>query len=99
MDARLMTWDEAMYVAFGLTPRQSEVLLAILHYRAKHGYLPSVRDLMKMMDIRSAGAFGNLHGHYRALERKGAIRIERFQGRTVVPRLRWIPAEELCPAS
>jgi len=56
-----------------LTARQREVLRAITDYRAEKGYIPSIRELGKMLGISS------LRGvtiHLAALEKKGWIERE-----------------------
>jgi len=56
-----------------LTARQRQVLDAIVDYRAERGYLPSIRELRRMLGVSS------LRGvtiHLDALERKGWIERE-----------------------
>ena len=56
-----------------LTDRQREALEAIIRYRAERGYIPSIRDLRRMLGINS------LRGvtiHLDALEKKGWIERE-----------------------
>jgi repressor LexA len=57
-----------------LTARQRQVFDAIVGYRAERGYLPSIRELRRMLGVSS------LRGvtiHLDALERKGWIERER----------------------
>lgn len=56
-----------------LTPRQREVLQAILDYRAEKGYAPSIRELGRMLGISS---LRGVTVHLTALEKKGWIERE-----------------------
>jgi repressor LexA len=56
-----------------LTPRQREVLQAILDYRAEKGYAPSIRELGKILGISS---LRGVTVHLTALEKKGWIERE-----------------------
>lgn len=56
-----------------LTPRQREVLQAILDFRAEKGYAPSIRELGRMLGISS---LRGVTVHLAALEKKGWIERE-----------------------
>lgn len=56
-----------------LTARQREVLDAIVNYRGEKGYVPSIRELGKMLNISS---LRGVTVHLAALERKGWIERE-----------------------
>lgn len=60
-----------------LTIRQNEMLDHIRRYRKITGMSPSIRDLMKLMNLRSTST---VHQHLMALERKGCIRIHGHKG-------------------
>jgi repressor LexA len=53
-----------------LTDRQREVVSTIEDFRGKHGYSPSVRDMMKSLGI---GSTNGIVCHLKALAKKGAI--------------------------
>ena len=55
-----------------LTDRQQEVLDTIRAFKSEHGYAPSIRDLGRLLGIRSTNG---VVAHLRALAKKGAIRL------------------------
>lgn len=82
-----MTATDALADMFTLTPRQADVLAAIMTYRAAHGYSPTVRDMGRIIGCRSPnGVLCNVD----ALVKKGAL-TRRSSARTMVPRVRFIP--------
>jgi repressor LexA len=68
-------------VSRGLTDRQREVLAVIRAYAAVHGYPPSNRDIGRALGISSTNG---VRDHLRALERKGAIRVDPWIARGIV---------------
>ena len=60
------------YMEKTLTPKQKRVLDAIRTYRQFKGYMPSVRDLVKL----TKSAIGTVHEHIETLKRKGWIRTD-----------------------
>lgn len=80
-----------------LSPRQQETLDAIVAYQSDHaGRSPSIRDLMAFAGIRN---LGNAHYLLTQLEKKGAIRRERWGARAIevlgCRRLEGVPTEDL----
>ncbi|MDP1712923.1 MAG: hypothetical protein Q8K86_10765 [Candidatus Nanopelagicaceae bacterium] len=61
------------------TPKQRRVALFIKKYNAKHGYAPTLRETAKEMGVSTVTIFE----HLRALARKGAVRIQKHQSRSV----------------
>lgn len=55
-----------------LTPRQQEVLILIIDGTVKHGYPPTIRELMDNMGIKSNNG---IRTHLLALEKKGWIKV------------------------
>lgn len=55
-----------------LTPKQKRMLDAIRTYHRFKGYMPSVRDLMKL----TKSAIGTVHDHLETLKRKGWIKAD-----------------------
>lgn len=53
-----------------LTRRQSEVVLFVRRYAAKHGFAPSLREIADAFHVN----VNAVSGHLAAAERKGAIR-------------------------
>ncbi len=90
-EPRLLTVREALYVMFGTTPRQADVLLAIVLLRRRLGWPPSRRELAEHFGVQ----INAIHGHIVALQRKGAVTFERTHGRTLTPRVEFVRAEDL----
>ena len=64
-----------------LSPRQQVALDAIVDFHRKHGYMPSIRDLMAATGVRSPHG---IHVHLLALVRKGYIRRTLGSSRSIV---------------
>lgn len=64
-----------------LTPAQAKVLKWIARYQAKHGFSPSVRDIVAGMGWASPNA---AQCHLKYLEQKGAIRRTPGISRSIV---------------
>lgn len=64
-----------------LTDRQRLVLGVIRDYIAAHGYPPTLRDIGRILAIRSPNG---VLTHIKALEKKGFIRRDPIIGRTIV---------------
>ena len=63
------------------TPRQLEVLAAIVRLTDANGFPPTLRELGIAMDIRSTNG---VNDHLKALQRKGLIRREPLKSRSIV---------------
>lgn len=63
------------------TPRQLEVLAAIVWLTDANGFPPTLRELGIAMDIRSTNG---VNDHLKALQRKGLIRREPLKSRSIV---------------
>lgn len=76
-----------------LTPRQREVLDAIVNYYQANGVPPSIRELAHLVGINTPNG---VNCHLQALEQKGYV-INRQQGhsRTWMPKYRSLLCE--CP--
>lgn len=69
-------------------PRQLCVLLAIQEHLQTHGYPPTMRDLMKRMDVRSPNG---IMCFLRPLEAKGLISRGGFRARAIRLNYRYEP--------
>jgi repressor LexA len=64
-----------------LTGRQRQVLDFIENYSNAHGYPPSVREIGKMVGLKSSST---VHSHLNSLEMKGYIKREAAAARAIV---------------
>jgi SOS-response transcriptional repressor LexA len=64
-----------------LTDRQAEILGHIRSFAGRHGYAPSIRDLMQMAGILSPNG---MMCHLKALTKKGAIAYHPKLSRSIV---------------
>lgn len=64
------------------TPRQLQVLEHIKAFRRAHGKSPTVRELCALRGTRSPNG---VVCHLRALAKKGLIRWDRRQARSIIP--------------
>ncbi len=63
-----------------LTTRQREVLRTIATFSAEHGYAPTTRELMALLDIHSENG---VHDHLRRFRRQGLVTWELGKNRTL----------------
>lgn len=68
--------------AHALTPRQSQILDYIRLHLREHGYPPTLREIGAAMSIGSTNCVSE---HLRALQRKGAVRVDSIKSRGIVP--------------
>ncbi len=66
--------------AIQLTPAQEEILSLIKNYIAKHGKSPTITELQKSLKLRS---IRSVTQRLESLEKKGFIRRDRFQHRSI----------------
>jgi SOS-response transcriptional repressor LexA len=92
MDVELIPLSKWFWYVFGLTVRQENVLLFIVEFRAKHGWSPSYAEIGNRFGFRSSNG---VVSHLRSMERKGAIRLDAFLARSIVPCIKFIPARNL----
>ena len=64
----------------GLTEKQSRVLGFIVEYQQRHGFPPSIAEIMRHFGFRSPRTVA---GYLEALEKKGAIRLHRGKLRAI----------------
>jgi repressor LexA len=64
-----------------LTEKQRQVLRAIEQFREERGFPPTVREIARMVGLRSSSTVAN---HLRALARKGYISHVPFSPRSLV---------------
>lgn len=64
----------------GPTPRQMQVLAAITLLTARHGYPPTVRELCKVLRVRSTNGVAQ---HLESLRRKKLVTWMRNSSRTL----------------
>ena len=64
-----------------LTPKQGKILTFVIKYGTKQGYSPSIREIGDQFEIRSTNG---VFDHLNAIERKGFIRRDRNQARSIV---------------
>lgn len=64
------------------TPRQLQVLEHIKAFRRQHGKSPTMREIGKHLGIRNPNG---VHCHVLALEKKGLVRWDRRQARSIIP--------------
>lgn len=69
------------------TPRQLEVLSAMVEFESAHGFKPGIPDLMLALGIRSKNC---MWGHIDLLVKKGLVREDRTDGGQVRSRCRVI---------
>lgn len=69
-------------VKTALTARQQEVLDVIKAFRRAHGKSPTVREIAKLVGI---GSPNGVVCHLLALAKKGLIRWDRRQARSIIP--------------
>src|SRR5690349_24483547 len=62
-----------------LTPRQTDVIVAIRNYRHLHGYSPTMQELADMLGTSKVTIFE----HVGALERKRVIRRDKHKARSL----------------
>lgn len=65
-----------------LTKRQQEIMDFILHFQEKEGYPPTRAEIAGYFGFRSPNA---AESHLRALDRKGALRLEAGRSRGLTP--------------
>jgi repressor LexA len=65
-----------------LTERQNQVLASIEEYLEEHGYPPSIREIGKLVGIKSTNGVSD---HLKTLERKGYLTRSGFKSRTLIP--------------
>ncbi len=65
-----------------LTARQQQVLQAIESFIAEHGYPPSIREIGRLVGIRSTNGVSD---HLKAIERKGYLTRQDFKSRALQP--------------
>lgn len=63
-----------------LTERQKEIVKAMIEFRRDHGYMPTVRDIMKMMGIQSTNG---VFDHLKAIKKKGYLLVDPTKARGV----------------
>ena len=63
-----------------LTKRQQEIFDFIKRYSAKHGYPPTVRELSRMLGLRSTAT---TQQHLQALARKGYLEHDPVKARAL----------------
>jgi repressor LexA len=73
-----------------LTPRQLDVLVAIRNYRHMRGMSPTMQELADQLGTSKVTIFE----HIAALERKGAVRRNHHQSRSLEITLKHLPDEE-----
>lgn len=64
-----------------LTPRQRQVLETVEEFTTTHGYPPSVREIGKILGLKSPSS---VHSHLSSLERLGYIRRDEAKTRAIV---------------
>jgi len=64
----------------GLTDRQAQVMRAIIEYWSEHGYPPTMRELCRLLGIRSTHAIAD---NFEYLAKKGVLRICRARSRAI----------------
>ena len=86
-----MTPFDALRDMFGLTGRQTEVLVAIMQYRDKHGYPPTLRDVGEAMGITLTAVVGHVYAlrKKRALVKREQFGVEYCRARSLVPRVKF----------
>ncbi len=62
-----------------LTPRQTDVIVAIRNYRHIHGYAPTMQELADQLGTSKVTIFE----HVGALERKGVLRRDKHKARSL----------------
>lgn len=65
----------------GLTERQRDVLGHVMLFTKAKGYPPTLRELRELLGVASTQGVSD---HLRALERKGAIRVDPKVARGIV---------------
>lgn len=53
-----------------LTAKQSDILTAIIEYRKEHGSYPTIRELCRIVGIKSTN---NMHEHLGRMSKKGYV--------------------------
>jgi len=66
--------------AVTLTDRQSQILAAITTHIAEHGYAPSIREIGKIVGLKSTSSVKH---QLEMLEDKGCLKISRKKGRAI----------------
>lgn len=64
-----------MYTNGFPTPKEKEILKAIIHYIEKYQYPPSIRDIGDMVGLKSTSS---VHQHLENMNKKGLIETEGF---------------------
>ena len=65
----------------GITPTQAHLLDIIIDYFDEHNHSPSIEDLRERMNVKSKT---NVHRLLTALERRGRIRRQPHQARSIM---------------
>ena len=63
-----------------LHPTASLILVAIDQYTCKHGYAPTIRDIVTLVGLSSTSVVSY---HLRRLEKRGYLTRERYHARTI----------------
>lgn len=64
-----------MYTNGFTTPKEKEILKAIIHYIEEYQYPPSIRDIGDIVGLKSTSS---VHQHLENMNKKGLIETEGF---------------------